>query len=116
MNYYLSVLMRGTVFRGRARRAEYWYFFLFNIIIIFVLHLIEYVDVIAPETYDSVFVYLYQVAVIVPYIAVGVRRMHDVNKSGWFILFPIYNLVLAVTEGTKGENKYGPDPKEVKVN
>jgi uncharacterized membrane protein YhaH (DUF805 family) len=45
-------------------------------------------------------------------IAVAVRRMHDVGKSGWFVLIPIYNLVLAVTEGNKGTNEYGPDPKE----
>lgn len=48
---------------------------------------------------------------LVPNIAVGVRRMHDVGKSGWFILIPIYNLVLAVTEGQKGDNQYGADPK-----
>jgi len=48
---------------------------------------------------------------IIPSIAVGVRRMHDVGKSGWFILIPIYNLILAATEGDKGDNQYGPDPK-----
>ena len=54
---------------------------------------------------------IYSFAVIIPSIAVGVRRMHDVGKSGWFVLIPIYNLILAVTEGDKGDNKYGPDPK-----
>lgn len=51
-------------------------------------------------------------AMLAPSIAVAVRRMHDVGKSGWFVLIPIYNLVLAVTEGDKGTNEYGPDPKE----
>ena len=115
MNYYLSVLMRYTVFSGRARRAEYWYFFLFNIIIIFVLHLIEGITGIASETYDSVLIVVYQLAVVTPHIAVDVRRIHDLNKSGWFFLIPVYNLILAVNDGTKGDNKYGPDPKEVKV-
>ena len=113
MNYYISVLMRYTVFRGRASRAEYWYFFLFNVVIIFVLHLIEYIGVGASGIYGRIFVNTYQLAVITPYIAVGVRRMHDVNKSGWFLLFPFYNLILAVTEGSKGSNRFGPDPKEV---
>jgi len=45
------------------------------------------------------------------HIAVGVRRMHDVGKSGWFVLIPIYNFILAVTEGEKGDNQYGDDPK-----
>ena len=107
--------MRYAVFRGRASREEYWYFFLFNVVIIFVLHLIEYIGVAASETYGRVLINTYQLAVITPYIAVGVRRMHDVNKSGWFLLIPICNLILAFTEGTKGDNKYGPDPKEVKA-
>ena len=48
---------------------------------------------------------------MLPSIAVGVRRMHDVDKSGWFILIPIYNLILAVTPGVVGPNEYGHDPK-----
>jgi uncharacterized membrane protein YhaH (DUF805 family) len=54
---------------------------------------------------------IYTLVVLIPSIAVGVRRMHDVGKSGWFILIPIYNLILAFTEGEKGENVYGTDPK-----
>ena len=54
---------------------------------------------------------IYNLAVLIPAIAVGVRRMHYVGKSGWFLLIPIYNLVLAVTEGEKGPNQYGKDPK-----
>ncbi|EOR95430.1 protein of unknown function DUF805 [Arcticibacter svalbardensis MN12-7] len=54
---------------------------------------------------------IYSFAVLIPSIAVGVRRMHDVNKSGWFLLIPIYNLILAFTDGTPGENAYGQDPK-----
>jgi len=58
---------------------------------------------------------IYELAVFIPSIAVGVRRMHDINKSGWYLLIPIYNLILTLTDGTKGDNKYGPDPKEIKV-
>lgn len=54
---------------------------------------------------------IYSLAVLLPAIGVGVRRMHDVGKSGWFILIPIYNLILAATEGDKGPNEYGEDPK-----
>jgi uncharacterized membrane protein YhaH (DUF805 family) len=55
---------------------------------------------------------IYSFAVLLPSIAVGVRRMHDVGKSGWFLLIPIYNLVLALTDSESGENKYGPNPKD----
>ncbi len=54
---------------------------------------------------------LFSLAILVPGIAAAVRRMHDVGKSGWYILIPIYNLILAFTEGNQGTNQYGLDPK-----
>jgi len=54
---------------------------------------------------------IFSLAMLVPSIAVAVRRMHDVGKSGWFVLIPIYNLILALTPGQIGPNEYGPDPK-----
>ena len=54
---------------------------------------------------------LYTLGVLIPAIAVAVRRMHDVGKSGWFLLIPIYNLILAVTDSKREENKYGSSPK-----
>lgn len=106
MSYYLKVLTNYAGFSGRARRSEYWYFFLFNSIISFVL---SFVGELVGFRMLS---YVYSLAVLIPSIAVGVRRMHDVNKSGWFLLIPIYNLVLACTSGTNGENQYGEDPKQ----
>ncbi len=109
MNYYLKVLQNYAGFSGRARRSEYWYFFLFNLIFSFTAGFVGgLLDV-------KILGMLYSLAVLIPSIAVGVRRMHDVGKSGWFLLIPIYNLVLAVTEGEKGENQYGADPKAESV-
>ncbi len=105
MNYYLKVLQNYATFGGRARRSEYWYFVLFNIIIAFVLSFI------GGMMGTTVLSNIYSLAVVIPGIAVAVRRMHDVGKSGWFLLIPIYNLILACTEGTKGKNEYGDDPK-----
>ncbi len=98
MNYYLKVLQNYATFGGRARRSEYWYFVLCNFIIAFALGFIGVMGI-------------YSLAVLIPGFAVGVRRMHDVGKSGWFIFIPIYGLILACTEGTKGDNEYGADPK-----
>lgn len=109
MNYYLKVLQNYTTFSGRARRSEYWYFFLFNFIIAFIL---GFVGVFMGTTILS---NIYMLAVLVPAIAVGVRRMHDVGKSGWFLLIPIYNLVLAFTDSVHGENEYGTNPKAMHV-
>jgi len=100
MKYYFEVLKKYAVFSGRARRKEFWMFFLFNVIIGSVLSLVS-----------NFLGGIYQLAILIPITAVGVRRMHDVNKSGWYLVIPIYSLILACTDGTKGDNKYGPDPK-----
>jgi uncharacterized membrane protein YhaH (DUF805 family) len=110
MNWYLAVLKKYAVFHGRARRKEYWMFFLINIIIAFGLGLIEGLAGINPNTGRSVLADFYQLAILLPSIAVGIRRMHDVNRSGWLMLVPIYNLFLAVKPGDVGENRFGPDP------
>lgn len=54
---------------------------------------------------------LFALAIAIPGLAVGIRRMHDVGKSGWYLLIPVYSFILAITEGEKGDNQYGPDPK-----
>jgi uncharacterized membrane protein YhaH (DUF805 family) len=104
MKWYLLVLKKYAVFNGRAGRSEYWYFFLFNVIISTILNF-------AGSNLNLLFLgTLYSLVVLIPGIAVAVRRMHDVNKSGWYCLIPIYNLILACTEGTNGPNDYGSDP------
>jgi len=105
MNYYLKVLQNYATFGGRARRAEYWWFVLVNVIISIVL---GFVGGMMRVTFLS---NIYSLVVLLPSIAVGIRRMHDVGKSGWFLLIPIYNLILAVTAGNAGPNEFGPDPK-----
>lgn len=107
MNYFFKVLQNYAVFSGRARRKEYWYFVLFNVIISILINILF--------GQRSTAEMLYSLAILIPSIAVGVRRMHDVGKSGWFLLIPIYNLVLAVTEGDTGPNEYGDDPKEEEI-
>jgi len=105
MKWYVIVIKKFADFKGRARRSEYWYFVLFNAIFSFGLMFID--RGIGLSFLNTI----YSLAVLVPSIAVAVRRMHDVNKSGWYLLIPIYNLILACTNGTPGDNKYGPDPK-----
>jgi len=105
MNWYLEVLKKYAVFSGRARRSEYWYFFLFNILIAIALVFL------GALIHNTILNTLYSLVVLIPGIAVGVRRMHDVGKSGWYLLIPIYSLVLACTDGNIGTNEYGQDPK-----
>lgn len=115
--YYLDVWRKYAVFSGRARRAEYWYFFLTNFLVLFVAQMaIGFVSFsneggMAAVGMFSVVYMLYNIAAFIPSLAVGVRRLHDSNKSGWWILVPFYNLYLLIRRGTVGENYYGPDPK-----
>ena len=112
MNYYLSVLKNYAKFDGRARRAEYWYFVLFNFIAGLIAGFLDRTLNLDTNLGGNGTIYtIYALGTLLPNIAVAIRRMHDVGKSGWYCLIPIYNLILAVTEGDKGDNEYGPDPK-----
>ena len=118
MNWYLEVLKKYAVFSGRARRMEYWMFALFNTIIGFVLGIIEGIAGIAPETDESVLAILYTLAILLPTLAVGVRRLHDTGRTGWWTLIllvpllgPIVTTVFFLQDSQPGENQYGPNPK-----
>ncbi|TGV01785.1 DUF805 domain-containing protein [Flavivirga rizhaonensis] len=108
MNWYLKVLKQYADFSGRARRKEYWMFSLFNLIITYGIIFIS-IGLEMPSL--SILSSIYSLAVLIPSIAVGVRRMHDAGKSGWFLLIPIYNLILACTDSEAGSNKWGANPK-----
>lgn len=121
MNWYLKVLKQYADFSGRARRKEYWMFVLFNIIFAMVAMVLDNVSGIAMEGIGYGPLYgLYTLAVLIPSIAVGVRRLHDIGKSGWMMLITfipliggIWLFVLMVTDSNPGENEYGLNPKEV---
>ena len=121
MNWYLAVLKKYAEFNGRARRKEYWMFTLFNFIFLIVALILDNLLGTAITGVGYGFFYiLYALAVLIPGLAVCVRRLHDVGKSGWMffiILIPIaggiWMLILMVTDSIAGENEYGPNPKEV---
>lgn len=120
MNWYIAVLKKYAVFSGRARRQEYWMFVLFNIIFVFVAMIIDNVlGTVIEGTGYGLFYFLYVIAVFIPGLAVSVRRLHDIGKSGWWILISlvpiiggIWLIVLQATDSQPGENQYGPNPKE----
>jgi uncharacterized membrane protein YhaH (DUF805 family) len=119
MNCYLEVLKKYAVFSGRARRKEYWMFFLFNLIITLVLALIDSLTgTFSSQAGLGLLSGLYSLAVLIPSIAVTVRRLHDTGRSGWWILLgliPVIGgiilLIFMVLDSQPGENQYGPDPK-----
>ena len=118
MSWFVKCLQNYVTFSGRARRKEYWMFVLFNLIIGFVLGFVEGLLNLFPGSEASVLANIFSLAVLLPGISVSVRRMHDIDKSGWWlwigavpIVGAIVLLVFACMEGTKGTNRFGPDPK-----
>ena len=117
MREYLECLKKYATFSGRSRRKEYWMFVLVNAIVVVALTVIELVargD--AGENGSSVVASLYNLAVFLPGVAAGVRRMHDTNHRGWWLLVPIVNLAFVCMDGERGDNRFGPDPKATSVN
>ena len=115
MKWYFAVLNKYAVFSGRASRTEYWMFMLFHLSIGFALVFIA----ISPAGGDLIVlgVNLYSLAVLIPGIAVTVRRLHDTGRSGWLsliALIPIIGTILLlvwlVEDGHPGDNKYGQNP------
>lgn len=118
MSWYLEVLKKYAVFNGRARRKEYWMFTLINVLISFVLGFIEGAMGLTDKRGWGPLGALYTLAVLIPGIAVSVRRLHDTGRSGWWLLIAlipcigaIVLLIFMVQDSDPGENQYGPNPK-----
>jgi uncharacterized membrane protein YhaH (DUF805 family) len=118
MNWYFLVLKKYAVFSGRARRKEYWYFMLFNIIATIVLAFGDgLLGTFDPETGIGFLGLIYALGVMLPGIGVTIRRLHDTNRTGWWLLLilipligPVILLIFTVLNSDPGENQYGPNP------
>ena len=128
MEYMFMPLKRYFDFSGRSRRKEYWMFFLLYLACYIVAGILDVQLGFATTTSSSEFgdgtasasfnmqggmiSMIVMLVFLIPNIAVAVRRMHDNDKSGWWVLVPIYNIIVIwFMEGTKGPNRFGPDPK-----
>ena len=133
MSWYIKVLNQYFDFSGRARRKEFWMFILISAIISLIMSVIDLsLGLMIADTgilssldssgltteYTGILGSLYSLAVFIPSLAVSVRRLHDVGKSGWMLLLMllpiigwIWLLILNVREGNGGTNQYGPSPK-----
>ena len=121
MKYFLYCLQHYAEFNGRARRSEYWYFVLFNLVISFVIGftfgvIAGLLDMPALAN----LAYLWSLAMFIPGLAVSVRRLHDIGRSGWWLFLSLIPLVGAImliiwycTDSQPGANQYGSNPKEM---
>jgi uncharacterized membrane protein YhaH (DUF805 family) len=121
MNWYLEALRKYAVFDGRARRMEYWMFVLINCLIVVVLSVVDtVVGLFSLGNSVGALTGLYWLVVLVPSVAVTVRRLHDTDRSGWWallallpVLGTIVLFVFCVLDGTPGPNRFGENPKAV---
>ena len=123
MKWYLKCLKQYFDFSGRARRKEYWLFCLFNLIIAYILNVIDSaIGLTFPVGIVELGILsvIYSLLLFIPGLAVCVRRLHDIGKSGWFYLIGLIPLVGAIIvliwfckEGEHKTNKWGPDPKNI---
>jgi uncharacterized membrane protein YhaH (DUF805 family) len=117
MNWYMEALRKYAEFSGRSRRKEFWMFTLINAVVIFAMAFASafYKDNINPF---GIILLVYILAIVIPSLALTIRRLHDIGRSGWWIfisLVPfigsIVMLIFEVLPGEVGDNPYGPDPK-----
>ena len=112
MNWYIGVLKKYLDFSGRAQRMEYWMFTLINVLIMLGLSI---VDMVLGLGFLGT---IYALGVFIPSLAVAVRRLHDTNRSGWWLLIglvPLVGLIVLIVffvqDSQPGANEYGPNPK-----
>lgn len=123
MNWYLGVLKQYAVFKGRARRKEYWFFILFNLIASLVLTGVDFMTgSLDAELGMGLLSGLYSLAVLIPSLAVTVRRLHDTGRTGWWLLIGLIPLIGAIVllvfmllDSQPGDNEYGAHPKGATV-
>jgi uncharacterized membrane protein YhaH (DUF805 family) len=123
MSWFVEALKKYAVFSGRSRRKEYWYYVLFVAIISIVLNMIDgLLGTYNGSTGAGLLSTIFSLAVLIPSIAVSVRRLHDIDRTGWWVLIGlvpligwIVLLIFHVQDSTPGTNRYGPNPKEARV-
>ncbi|MCF3960864.1 DUF805 domain-containing protein [Streptomyces fuscigenes] len=111
MHWYVEAFRKYAVFSGRAGRREYWMFFLVNVVVGIVLGVLDL------AIHSQIPAGVYGLATLLPSLAVGCRRLHDTDRTGWWqllLLIPLLGsialIVLCAVEGTQGSNRHGPRP------
>lgn len=113
MKHYINVWKKGLDFNGRASRAEYWFFILTHFIVSFFIGLFMALFFPNNEAYLDIVINTYTILIFIPSVAVAIRRMHDINRSGWYSIIPIYSYILMCYKGDKEANRFGDIPEKL---
>jgi uncharacterized membrane protein YhaH (DUF805 family) len=123
MSWFIEALRKYAIFSGRSRRKEYWYFVLFVVLITIALNMIDGLfGAHHRSTGAGLLSTIFSLAILIPSISVSVRRLHDIDRTGWWVLISlvpligwIVLLIFHVQDSTPGPNRYGPNPKLANV-
>ena len=114
------MLRKYAVFSGRSQRSEYWSFVLLNLVFTVILYSIDNIIGWNYLMYAGVLSSIYSLVIVIPGISVAIRRLHDNNRTGWWlfiVLVPLIGAVILIIfyaqDSQSGDNKYGPNPKAV---
>ena len=119
MNWFISALKKYAQFSGRSQRSEYWYFLLFYILIFIGLSFVDgLIGTFSKHSAVGLLTGIFALAMVIPWISVGIRRLHDTDRSGWWLLVNLVPLiggfvllVFFAQDSQPGENRFGPNPK-----
>ena len=119
MNWALEPLKKYAVFEGRARRKEYWYFALFYLLAMIATTIVDMMTGMYSQTLEiGVLSGILVLAIFVPSLSVTVRRLHDTDRSGWWVLIGLIPIIGAIVllvfmalDSQPGANRFGPNPK-----
>ncbi|HCT99838.1 MAG TPA: DUF805 domain-containing protein [Methylococcaceae bacterium] len=113
-DWYVCALTKYATFQGRARRKEYWYFLLCSLLISIGLGIIDsLLGLFNDESGMGLFSGIYSIAILIPSISVGVRRLHDTNHSGWWLWIPIIPFIFTLLDTNPQHNQYGAPAKRI---
>lgn len=108
MDYYFEAFKKYVEFTGRSTRKPYWMFVLINFIISIIVSILGDALGLYYGESGNILSSLYALATFLPSLAFAIRRLHDADYKGWWVLFPIVNIVLLAQKGTQGPNRFGP--------
>ena len=109
MQWFFIGIEKYFDFRGRATRKEYWMFVLMSTLLAFAIGFTLGILQAITHIKFAVLTHVYTLGILIPSTAVAARRLHDINRSGWWMLVPIVGFVFMFYKGTPGENRFGPE-------
>ena len=111
MKRYIGIWKQAFTVEGRATRSDYWLFYFTSLLIVFVLAILDVVLGSMTSSGDPILASVFRLLLIVPSVTLAIRRLHDMDYVGWWVLFPLVIIALLFSTGSAGDNRFGSNPR-----